>query len=79
MSAMFATVVDWQALGETVGVALVAGVGITAVFSLAILGAAVLGEARRDGRGGTAVGLTVVALAACGAAIAVGILVMTSK
>jgi len=82
MSAMLATVVDWQALGETVGAALVAGVGITIVFSLAILGAAVLGDARRDGRGGTAVaaaGLTVVALAACGAAIAVGIVVMTSK
>jgi len=82
MSALFATIVDTKALAETVAAALVAGVGITIVFSLAILGASLFGEARRDGRGGAAVaaaGLALAALGACGAAIVVGIVVMISK
>lgn len=81
MSALLATVVDGRALLETVIASLVAGVGVTVAFSLAILGAALFGDARRDGREVAAVGaasLTVVALAACGAAIAFGIVVMTS-
>lgn len=81
MSALLATVVDGRALLETVIASLVAGVGVTVAFSLAILGAALFGDARRDGREVAAVGaagLTVLALGVCGAAIAFGIVVMTS-
>ena len=82
MSALLATVVDGKALLETVGASLVAGVGVTIVFSFAILGAALFGDARREGRGGVAIaaaGLTAFALAASAAAIVFGIVVMTSK
>jgi len=81
MSFLTATVVDGRALLETVIASLIAGVGVTIAFSLAILGAALFSDARRDGRDAAAVGaagLAVVALAACGAAIAFGIVVMTS-
>jgi hypothetical protein len=76
------TVVDTDALLETVAASLIAGVGITIVFSLAILGAARWAEARRDGRtlAASAAGtLAVIALAASLSAVVVGILVMTSK
>ena len=45
-----ATIVDTKALLETVVAAFVAGVGVTFVFSLAILGAARFAEMSRDGR-----------------------------
>jgi hypothetical protein len=82
MSALVATIVDTKALLDTVAGSLIAGVGVTAAFSFAILGAALFGEARRDGRTVAAVGaggLAVVALAGCAAAIVFGIVVMTSK
>jgi hypothetical protein len=82
MSAILATVVDGEALMKTVVASVVAGVGVTIVFSLAILGAGLFGDARRDGRTAAATGaatLTILALAACGAAIAFGIVVMTSE
>ena len=82
MSAIVATVVDADALLKTVAGSLAIGIGVTICFSLAILGASLFGEARRDGRGGAAVasaGLALTALAACGAAIVLGIIVMTSK
>jgi hypothetical protein len=76
------TVVDWSALLKTVVAAFVAGVGITLVFSVAIFGAARFADLSRDGRpvGGAAyVALSVVALAAVAAAVAIGIIVMTTK
>jgi hypothetical protein len=76
------TVVDWSALLKTVVAAFVAGVGITLVFSVAIFGAARFADLSRDGRpvGGAAyVVLSVVALAAVAAAVAIGIIVMTTK
>jgi CHASE2 domain-containing sensor protein len=82
MSALLATVVDGRALLETVIASVIAGVGVTIVFSLAILGAALFGDARRDGRVGAAVGaatLAILALAASAAVIVFGIFVMTSK
>jgi hypothetical protein len=82
MSALLATVVDSRALLETVIASVIAGVGVTIVFSLAILGAALFGDARRDGRAGAAVGaatLAILALAASAAVIVFGIFVMTSK
>jgi hypothetical protein len=82
MSALIATVVDGEALLKTVLASVVAGVGVTIVFSLAILGAGLFGDARRDGRAAAAVGaatLTILALAACGTAIVFAFVVMTSE
>jgi hypothetical protein len=79
---MFGTVADTDALLQTVGVALIAGVGVTFVFSLAILGFARAVEATRSGRSGAATLFAVLALlglAATGAAAVFGVLVMTSK
>jgi hypothetical protein len=81
MTPLIASVVDWEALLDTVIAAAVAGVGVTIVFSFAILGAAVFGDARREGRGAAAVGavtLMVLGLGGTLAAIAGGILAMTS-
>ncbi len=49
---LIATVVDTRALWETVVASLVAGVGVTLVFSIALLGAARFAEHRREGRTG---------------------------
>ena len=79
---MLATVVDTQALLKTVVAALIAGVGVTVVFSVAILGAARFADLSRDGRMAAAVAfavLAIVALAAAAAAVTIGIIVMTSK
>lgn len=78
---ILASIVDWDALLETVGASLVGGVGIAIAFSLAIYGAARFADARRAGASpaaGAAALLTVVALAVCAAAITAGILVMAS-
>jgi hypothetical protein len=79
---MLATVVDTDALLKTVAAAFVAGVGVTLIFSLAILGAARFADLSRDDRPVAAVAfgaLAVVALAAATAAVTIGIIVMTSK
>ncbi len=76
-----ASIVDWQALLETVVASVVAGVGIAIAFSLAIYGATRFAEARRAGASlptVVAAALTVVALGTCVAGITAGILVMTS-
>jgi len=79
---MIAEIVDTKALAETVAGALIAGIGTTVVFSLAILGATRLAEATRAGRTlhatlyGVLMGLGL--LATLGAVV-VGIVVMTSK
>lgn len=78
---MFATIVDWEALGETVLAAFGAGVGVTVTFSLAILGAVRLAEASRDGRrleAGFFAALGLLGLGATLAAIVFGLIVMTS-
>ncbi|MEK6272538.1 MAG: hypothetical protein AABM42_07815 [Actinomycetota bacterium] len=79
---MLATVVDTGALLKTVAAAFVAGVGVTLVFSLAILGAARFADLSRDGRRFAAASfgaLAIVALAAAAAAVTIGIIVMTRK
>ena len=79
---MLATVVDTSALWQTVVAAIVAGVGTTFVFSLAILGVARFADASRDGRAVEAAlfaALAVLALLATAAAIAIGVIVMTTK
>lgn len=79
---LIATVVDTRALWETVVASLVAGVGVTLVFSIALFGSVRFAEHRREGRTGTAAvfaGLALFAAAAFLAAIVFGIIVMTSK
>ncbi len=79
---LLATVVDTKALWQTVVAAVVAGLGTTFVFSLAILGAARFAEATRNGRAGEATifgGLAILALLGTAAAVVVGVIVMTTK
>ena len=82
MTQTLATVVDTKALWQTVVASLVAGVGTTFVFSLAILGAARFAEATRNGRSGEAAVfavLAIVGLLATAAAVVAGVIVMTTK
>ena len=78
---MIATVIDTEALWQTTVAAFIAGVGITFVFSLAILGIARFSEASREGRSFEAAAfgaLAVVGLLATGAGVVAGVIVMTS-
>ena len=75
-------VVDWRALVDVVIYSLGAGIGVTAIFALSILGATRAVDLRRDGHSGAAVAygaLMLVAFAAVAAAVVGGILVMTQK
>ncbi len=77
-----ATIVDTTALWQTVVGSLVAGIGATFAFSIAIFGFARSIDARVDGRDATAAVfgvLAAVALAGVVAAIVLGVIVMTSK
>jgi hypothetical protein len=79
---MTATILQTTDLLETVAASLIAGAGITAVFSLAIWSGARFADLSRDRRplaAGAAVALGVIALAATLAAVVFGIVVMTSK
>ena len=80
--AMLATIVDTEALLKTIVAAFIAGVGVTLIFSLAILGASRFVDLSRDGRSAGAIAfgaLAVVALLAALVAITVGVIVMTRK
>lgn len=76
-------VVDWGKLGQVVLYSLIAGVGVSLCFALAILGATRFTEVRRDGSGGAgAVAyavLTLFGLAATLTAAVLAIVVMTKK
>lgn len=77
-----ATIVQSKDLLNTVIASLVAGVGVTVVFSLAIRGGARFADLNQEGRrlaAGAAAALGVLALAVTLAAVAIGIVVMTSK
>jgi hypothetical protein len=77
-----ATIVETKDLVETVIFATVAGIGATAVFSVAIWGAARftdLSQEERSLAAGAAAAVSVVALLAVLAAIVIGVVVMTSK
>lgn len=81
MSGLIASIVDWGELGLTVAAAAVAGIGITAAFAFAILGAARFSEHRRQGEAVEAAGaalLAVAGLAICAAGIVFGMIVMLS-
>ena len=76
------TIVDTTTLLDLVGVSLVAAVGVTAAFSLAILGATRFSDLRRDGRAAEAAWfgvLTALALAACLGVIAYAIVEIQTK
>jgi hypothetical protein len=80
--AQMATIVETKDLLETVIASLVAGVGITTVFSVAIWGGARFVDLSRGGRplaAGAAAALGALALAVTLAAVAVGIVVMASS
>jgi hypothetical protein len=77
-----ATIVQTKALVETVIASFVAGVGVTAVFSMAIWSGARFADLNRAGRpfaAGAAALLGVLALATTLAAVVFGIVVMTKK
>jgi hypothetical protein len=79
---MLATIVDTKALLKTVGVSLVAGLGVTVTFSIMVFGATRLADLRRGDRPVLAAAagvLSAVALAVTVAAIVLGIVVMTQK
>lgn len=79
---MSATLVEGQALLETVVASLIAGAGITFVFSIAIWGLGRFADLSRSERplaAGAAAATAVLALAAVAAAVVVGIIVMTKK
>jgi hypothetical protein len=77
-----ATLIDTHALWRVIVYSLVAGVGVTIIFSLGIVGIARFDEIRRTGRGGPAVAyaaLAVLAGVVVVAAVVEAIVVMTSK
>jgi hypothetical protein len=79
---MIATIVEWRALLETVLASVVAGLGITIAFSVAIRGVARFADLSREDRtaaAGAALASTGLALAAVVAGIVFGIVVMTDK
>jgi hypothetical protein len=79
---MFATVVETQNLLETVAASLIAGVGVTAAFSIVIFGVTRSADMARNERpllATAAGGLAVLAGAVVVAAIVFGIVVMTTK
>jgi len=77
-----AEVVDWGSLLEVIVVSLVGGVGVTAAFSLAVLGAVRSVDSARERRpvaAGVFGAVAIAALAGCLAAIVYGIAIMVSK
>ena len=77
-----ASVIDWNALGKVVLYSLVAGLGVPAVYSIAVLGAARSTDAQRERRGGQATAYAILALVcgvACLGAIGYGVYLLTLK
>lgn len=77
-----AVIVETKELAQTVVASVVAGVGVTVVFSVAIWGAARfvdLNHSERPLAAGAAAALCALALLTTVAAVVIGILVMTSK
>ena len=75
-------VVDFHALGQVIWVSLLAGVGVTVLFSLAIASLARADEARRLGNGGAAMAYgaaAVLALVVFAVAVILGVTIMLHK
>jgi heme A synthase len=82
MSLPFAEIVESKALFQTVVYSLLAGVGLTFAFSVALYGATRTVELRRNDRALAAAamaGLMALGFAVCVAALVLGFIVMTSK
>jgi len=79
---MIATIVQGKDLWQTVVASVVAGVGVTFAFSLAIWGFGQFIELSRNERpaaAAVAAGAGILAIAAVAAAVVIGIIVMTHK
>ena len=79
---MIATVVETKELLQTVVASVVAGLGITIAFSIAVYGATRFADLSRDQRPAAATAaaaLAGLAFAACVAAVVIGVIVMTNK
>ena len=77
-----ATLIQGKELLDTVLYSLVAGIGLTLVFALAVWGATRFSEFSRDERhlaAGGAAALTLLALVGTAGAVVLGIVVMTQK
>jgi hypothetical protein len=76
------SIVEWDLILQVIYAALGAGVAVTIAVSFAILGATRAADARRDGDTLDTIifsAIFVLGLAACAAAVVLGIVVMTSK
>lgn len=74
--------VAWHDVLEVLWVSAATGIGVTAAFAVALLGATRAVDLRRDGRSGAAgayAALMVVAGAVVTAAVVFGVIVMTQK
>lgn len=74
--------VDTHLLWQVVWVSLLAGIGVSALFSFVIVGAARAGEARRSGRGGLALTYALLAaltFAVFAVGVVLGVQAMVSK
>jgi hypothetical protein len=79
---LLGSIVDGDALLNVLWTSLLAGIGVTTVFAVAILGGTRAVDASRGGRPAAAAvfgALAVVALAGVAAAVVFGIVVMTQK
>lgn len=79
---IFASLIEGKELLQTVIASVVAGIGVTVVFSVAIWGAAQFAELSRAERplaAGAAGAVGVLALLATVASVVIGVIVMTSK
>ena len=75
-------VIDFHALGQVMWVSLVAGIGVTVLYSVVIWGADKAENARRGGQDGQALAYGVIAVAAMvvfAAAVIIGVAVMLNK
>lgn len=74
--------IDFGALLDVIWISLIAGVGITTIFSVVVYAGARAGEARRDGRTAAAyvfVGLSALALLVFAAGVSTGVAIMLNK
>ncbi len=79
---MTATIVQWKELWQTVAASVVAGVGITSIFSLGIWGTGQFGELSRGERpvvAAAAGAIAILAFLGVAAAVIIGIVVMTQS
>ena len=74
--------IDWGALFEVIWVSMVAGIGVTAIYSLVIYSSGRAADARREGNGGGAAifgALAVLAFVLFLTGVIVGVTIMLNK